>query len=135
MRYLALFLVALLAAACGQNTAGNASNTVMPDLRKDKPSPTDVELVPGKNVESPLQATGVQLVTLEIEGMHCDGCVATVKGILEKLPGVDKCDVTLATHSAVVRMKSGAKFPEADAKDQLSVDNFTLKKAVPTPTN
>jgi copper chaperone CopZ len=40
---------------------------------------------------------------LQIKGMTCGGCVASVKRVLEALPGVKTADVTLATGSAVVR--------------------------------
>lgn len=34
-------------------------------------------------------------ITLTVKGMSCMGCVNSVKGVLEPLPGVAKVDVTL----------------------------------------
>jgi copper chaperone len=34
-------------------------------------------------------------ITLPVKGMSCMGCVNSVKGVLEPLPGVTKVDVTL----------------------------------------
>lgn len=34
-------------------------------------------------------------ITLTVTGMSCMGCVNSVKGVLEPLPGVAKVDVTL----------------------------------------
>lgn len=33
--------------------------------------------------------------TIEIEGMHCEGCVNRVTNVLSSIPGVKKCDVSL----------------------------------------
>ncbi len=41
-------------------------------------------------------------VTLQIQGMHCAGCVATIERGLKKLPGVKTCAVNLLTSSATV---------------------------------
>lgn len=41
--------------------------------------------------------------TLAIKGMTCGGCVASVKRVLEALPGVTTADVSLANASASVR--------------------------------
>lgn len=41
--------------------------------------------------------------TLSIRGMTCGGCVASVKRVLEALPGVKAADVSLAGASAAVR--------------------------------
>jgi copper chaperone len=40
---------------------------------------------------------------LKIEGMTCGGCVASVKRVLEGLPGVKNADVSLADGRATVR--------------------------------
>lgn len=36
-------------------------------------------------------------ITLKIEGMHCDGCAATLKALLEREPGVKTASVTFAS--------------------------------------
>lgn len=40
---------------------------------------------------------------LTIKGMTCGGCVASVKRVLEAVPGVKAADVSLAGGSAAVR--------------------------------
>ena len=40
---------------------------------------------------------------LNIKGMTCGGCVASVKRVLEAIPGVKAADVSLAQASAAVR--------------------------------
>ncbi len=40
--------------------------------------------------------------TLEIEGMHCAGCVSSVKDFLDELEGVEEANVNLATEKAQV---------------------------------
>jgi copper chaperone CopZ len=40
---------------------------------------------------------------LKIRGMTCGGCVASVKRVLEALPGVKAADVSLANAAATVR--------------------------------
>lgn len=40
---------------------------------------------------------------LRIKGMTCGGCVASVKRVLEALPGVKLADVSLSNASASVR--------------------------------
>jgi copper chaperone CopZ len=54
---------------------------------------------------------------LNIKGMTCGGCVASVKRVLEALPGVKTADVTLANGKAAVRHED-------------TVDVGTLKTAV-----
>jgi len=44
-----------------------------------------------------------QTTTFGIKGMTCGGCVASVKRVLEALPGVTTADVSLAGASANVR--------------------------------
>lgn len=39
-------------------------------------------------------------VTLQIEGMHCDGCAATIKAVVEREPGVKAATVTFKDNEA-----------------------------------
>jgi copper chaperone len=41
-------------------------------------------------------------VSFEVEGMSCGGCVASVKRVLEALPGVSNVNVTLSPGKATV---------------------------------
>jgi len=38
----------------------------------------------------------------KIEGMHCDGCAETIKGLVEKVPGVRMVDVSFPERQARV---------------------------------
>ena len=38
--------------------------------------------------------------TIEIEGMHCEGCVNRVTNVLSSIPGVKKCSVSLEDKKA-----------------------------------
>lgn len=40
---------------------------------------------------------------LKVEGMHCDGCAARVKRVLEKEAGVREADVSLEAGAARVK--------------------------------
>jgi copper chaperone CopZ len=44
----------------------------------------------------------MQTTTLNIIGMHCDGCVQIVKTVIEQQPGVRGCSVSLEVHEARV---------------------------------
>ena len=44
-----------------------------------------------------------QITELHIKGMTCGGCVASVKRVLERVPGVKTAEVSLASASASVR--------------------------------
>jgi len=48
---------------------------------------------------------------LRIKGMTCGGCVASVKRVLEGVPGVKNADVTLATATASVRYDDAVADP------------------------
>jgi copper chaperone CopZ len=43
-----------------------------------------------------------------VEGMHCSGCVRSVTGAVQRLPGVDKVDVSLADKQATVAYDASA---------------------------
>lgn len=109
------FLFAAMAAGCTPEAQSPQPNAAETPVMKDA-APADAKL--------PAQA-----VSLEIGGMHCDGCVETVQGILEKLDGVESAAVSLETNSATVRMKPGKEFPEAAARDKLDIDDYKLKAA------
>jgi len=47
-------------------------------------------------------ATDSNIVTLHVEGMTCGGCVIGVRKVLERLPGVQKADVSYEKQRAVV---------------------------------
>lgn len=45
----------------------------------------------------------METVRIGIDGMTCEGCVASVTRVLKALPGVQQVDVSLAAGSANVR--------------------------------
>lgn len=57
-------------------------------------------------------------ITLPISGMHCGGCVSSVKSVLFALPGVDRVEVTLDPGQAIV------------SYDESRVDRAALVQAV-----
>lgn len=44
----------------------------------------------------------MQSMTLEIDGMHCDGCARTIDHVLRRQPGVWEAEVSLGEGSARV---------------------------------
>jgi copper chaperone CopZ len=68
----------------------------------------------------------MQTIELEIDGMHCGGCVARVSDALKKIPGVttDKVDVG----SAKIQADPAAQPAILAALDKLGFD-ARIKKA------
>jgi copper chaperone len=50
----------------------------------------------------------METVTIKVGGMSCGGCVKSVTGVLEALPGVKKAEVSLEKGEAVVSFEAGA---------------------------
>ena len=44
----------------------------------------------------------MQSTVIKVSGMSCGGCVKTVTGVLSKLPGVKKVEVSLEKAQAVI---------------------------------
>lgn len=44
----------------------------------------------------------MEILTFGIDGMHCGGCVASIKSALGALPGVESADVSLGAATAVI---------------------------------
>lgn len=65
------------------------------------------------------------MITLEVQGMSCQHCVASVTEALRKVPGVTGVSVSLETASAVVQ---GTPDPEA-LKRAVAAVGFTPGKA------
>ena len=49
----------------------------------------------------------METVTLNVSGMTCGGCVASVTRVLKALNGVTKADVSLENKNAVVEYDAG----------------------------
>ena len=45
----------------------------------------------------------METVTMDVKGMTCGGCVASVTRVLKAVPGVESVDVTLQPGRATVR--------------------------------
>ena len=45
----------------------------------------------------------METVTINVQGMTCGGCVASVTRVLKAVPGVDQVDVALVPGQATVR--------------------------------
>ncbi len=45
----------------------------------------------------------METVTINVQGMTCGGCVASVSRVLKAVPGVDQVDVKLTPGQATVR--------------------------------
>ena len=56
----------------------------------------------------------MKTATFTIEGMHCDGCAATIKTVLEREPGVQMAAVSFAEGQARVLYD-----PQAIAEERL----------------
>ncbi len=97
---LGLGVVLTLLALAFPYLAGNAVS------RQDNPALTIAEA----------PAPRWQVVTLEVEGMTCGGCVLTVEHALDNLPGVKDRKVTLEPPRAMVVINTQEVQPEAVAR-------------------
>lgn len=68
----------------------------------------------GSGSNSPAEdGKAMEQQTYAVRGMVCEGCVANVTAALEKLPNVDRAEVSLEEGKAVVFAPSGS-VPSAD---------------------
>ena len=49
----------------------------------------------------------METIVLKVCGMSCGGCVKSVTGVLEALPGVGKAEVSLERNEAVISYEAG----------------------------
>lgn len=56
----------------------------------------------------------MKTVTLNIEGMHCDGCASNVQSLLERQPGIRKATASFKDKEARILYD-----PQAVTEDQL----------------
>lgn len=89
-------LAALLAAGAvaflanrGRSPAGSSGAASGPPVRSESPG-----------------RAAVRTVVLDVEGMHCDGCVRRIAEFLEKTPGVVSAAVSLEEKRAVVGLST-----------------------------
>jgi copper chaperone CopZ len=74
--------------------------------REDGKPSQEAAGLPGRG-ESPDRAAA-RAVVLQIEGMHCDGCVQRITEFLEKTPGVVSASVSLEEKRALVQISTDA---------------------------
>ena len=55
----------------------------------------------------------MEKITLTVKGMTCMGCVASVKRVLEPIPGVSSVDITLADGQVAIAYDATKATPEA----------------------
>ena len=54
----------------------------------------------------------METVTISVKGMSCQGCVRSVKSVLEPIPGVAQVEVSLEKGQTTVRYDAGQTAPE-----------------------
>lgn len=54
----------------------------------------------------------IEKIELAVSGMHCNGCVQSVKNVLEKIEGVESASVELYPPKAVLEIKSDVSISE-----------------------
>jgi copper chaperone len=82
-----IFMLAILLAACGNNSST-------------------------ENKTEPNKQAAVEVVILDISGMHCDGCVNTLTGVLAEMDGVGDVKVSLEYEQAKVKFDPDEVSPE-----------------------
>ncbi len=68
-------------------------------------------------------------VTVQIDGMTCGGCVASVRRVLAAMPGVTLGNVTIGTATMDI---DPAKTTEAAVRDAIDGAGFTVRAYLPT---
>ena len=71
-------------------------------------------------------------LTLQVEGMHCAGCVASIEKNVSKLGGVKECQVNLTMKSAVVTFDPSG-LHQGDIIEQIKQLGFIPSIAKPDP--
>ena len=64
--------------------------------------------------------------SLEIRGMHCDGCAARIKSLVEREPGVREAEVSFAEGHARVRYNEHA-ISEASLREVIENGAFEVE--------
>ena len=66
--------------------------------------------------------------TIEIEGMHCEGCVNRVTNVLSSIPGVKKCSVSLEDKKASLILSK--EIPVSVFQEKVESIGFQIRKNV-----
>ncbi|MEB3249286.1 MAG: heavy metal-associated domain-containing protein, partial [Merismopediaceae bacterium] len=51
----------------------------------------------------------MEQLTFQLQGLRCAACVATVERVIQKVPGVESCQVNLALEQATIHYLSPHK--------------------------
>ncbi|KAJ3074640.1 hypothetical protein HK102_005749, partial [Quaeritorhiza haematococci] len=91
--------------AAVQVFGGNPPSTWFGPLRSASglPHSASKEDVPLQNINSTTSSSGTRVVTLEVHGMTCASCVASIEKHLNGTPGITACKVALLAERAEVR--------------------------------
>jgi copper chaperone len=101
-----VIMLAVIIAACGNNTS------------------------PEEKTKAAKQAA-VEVVVMDISGMHCDGCVNTITGVLTEFDGVGDVKVSLEYEQAKVKFDpeeiSAEELKEAVVEKGYEVTHMEIK--------
>jgi copper chaperone CopZ len=67
-------------------------------------------------------------VSIAIDGMSCDGCVASVKRVLSRIAGVRVLDVAVGSANVIVEGDSAS---DADLLRAIEKAGFTARELIP----
>lgn len=70
-----------------------------------QPLPHPASTGQGEAPAAPPGATREDVILLDVDGMHCAGCVSRVRKLLEDQPAVSAASVSLATETALARVR------------------------------
>lgn len=70
----------------------------------------------------------MEQVTLEVSGMTCQGCVRSVKRVLEAVPGVASAEVSLERNQAVIALDA-ARTDAARLAEAVTAAGYSARPA------
>ena len=73
-----------------------------------------------------------QKQSVDVVGMHCASCASTIKRKLEKLPGIESCDVNVASEKAQLSYDP-SKVTISEMNKEISKFGYSLVEKVATP--
>jgi copper chaperone CopZ len=125
---LAVALLSVFAAGCADSVASTAPTTAP---TKEKPAAETPST--DQHAKDPVEAQSVSY-KLSIDGMFCEHCVANVKAILEKQPGVESVranlvpseDSDIKRGEATIKLGAAADFSEDAVRSALDKDSYKL---------
>ncbi|XP_030065925.1 copper-transporting ATPase 1 isoform X3 [Microcaecilia unicolor] len=70
-------------------------------------------LLPSTSLTNTSPEPLTRVTVLNIEGMTCNSCVQSIKGVISQKPGVKSIDVSLANHTGTIEFEPALTNPEA----------------------